>query len=275
MKIFRLEIWKYNYWDFFSKITQYINSSEWKGRSIFTPNPEICLKTLEDEEFLWLLMQADYLTSDGIGLYLAYQINDSKLPKFLKISLLPVYILNIILRKKYLYKKYWERICGSDLSKDLVKYASKHGIRVAILDLYNPWDVGKVASQKVFQEKLQRVFPELLFDFYIYRSKEKEKIFQSIDHSWAKIVFSTLWMKKQELSILEALNSCNNLRIGLWIGSSFDYFIWYQKRAPQLWRSAGFEWLYRIFTSPWKMQRLKRVYNAVIVFPYIVIKLKK
>ena len=80
MKIFQLEIPPLFYKNFLEEIQDFLlqecDKTEKKGKVIFTPNPEICLKTLEDSEFLQLLQKADFLTSDGIGLYIAYQIND-------------------------------------------------------------------------------------------------------------------------------------------------------------------------------------------------------
>gem|GEM_PF-736323 len=150
MKIFKLEIPALNYADFFKKITQLK-----KQNIVFTPNPEICLKTLDDKEFLRLLQKADYLTSDGIGLYIAYQIENLQvenffLQVFLNLILLPYYFFNLIFRRKMLYEKYGERICGSDLTIDLTKFAEKNDIHISIIDLYNPTDLAKVANQKVF-----------------------------------------------------------------------------------------------------------------------------
>ena len=55
-------------------------------------------------------------------------------------------------------------------------------------------------------------------------------------------------MKLQEKSIIEIMEQAKNIKIGLGIGSSFDYFIGFQKRAPKFFRSLGIEWLYRIFS---------------------------
>ena len=276
MKIFQLEISKYSYSDFLKEITSLLLEKKTeKWRAIFTPNPEICLKTLEDSEFLDVLNGADYLTSDGIGLYLAYQINDSKLPWILKILMLPVYVFNILFRKKSLYKKYWERICGSDLTNSLILFAQENNVRVAILDPYYPNDLLKCESQKTFKDKLSAKFPELDFDYYIYTLDNSDEVFSEIDDSGALILFSTLGMKKQEISVLKWLETCPDLKLGLWIGSSFDYHIWFQKRAPRLMRTLGFEWLYRIFTSPNKLQRLGRVFQALVVFPITVLFYKK
>lgn len=272
MKIFSLKIKKYDYQSFLTEITKHITSGTW-GKAIFTPNPEICLKTLQDKEFLEVLQQADYLTSDGIGLYLAYQINDY--PKLLSLGLFNYFLFNVLFRKKYLYKRYWDRICGSDLTQSLVEYSQKNSVKIAIIDPSFPDDSRKCHAQDTFREKLLEKFPKLKFDFYVYSEDTSDEIFQKIANSDAEILFSTLGMKRQEISVLEGLKKCPNLKLWLGIGSSFDYFIWFQKRAPKIWRTLGFEWLYRIFTSPSKMKRLGRIYQALIVFPIKVILYKK
>lgn len=272
MKIFQLEIWRYSYENFCEEIIYFMqNSNSGKGKSVFTPNPEICLKTLEDEDFLGILKQADYLTSDGIGLYIWYQINNSQLPKIFQFFMIPYYIFNVLFRKKMLYKKYWERICGSDITQKLVEYAEKNKIRIAILDPYFPDDAQKCAAQKIFKEQLQKKFPDLLFDFYIHNNSGDTYINEAICKSDAKIFFATLWMKQQEIMVLDILAECPNIRLWLAVGSSFDYFTWFQKRAPKIFRDAWFEWLYRIFTSPNKLKRIGRIYKALIVFPIKVL----
>jgi exopolysaccharide biosynthesis WecB/TagA/CpsF family protein len=81
-------------------------------------------------------------------------------------------------------------------------------------------------------------------------------------------------MKKQEQSVIEIMKKCSNIKLWLGIGSSFDYFIWFQKRAPKFWRQLWLEWLYRLITGPKKLTRLKRLYSAIFVFTYKVIKEK-
>lgn len=301
MKIFWLKIWKHTYQELLEELQKHVLGNppiqlspqrrkselqKW-GRAVFTPNPEICLKTLEDAEFLKILQQADYLTSDGIGLYLWYQINsfsfggkdtwkaDRGIKILLWILLLPYFIFNILFRKKYLYAKYGERICGSDITSSLVEFAQKEGIKIAIIDPHYPKDVEKCESQRTFREKLSEKFPKLDFDFYVYSEENSDEIFEKIADTDAKILFSTLGMKRQEISVLKWLEKCPNLRLGLWIGSSFDYYTGFQKRAPQIWRTLGFEWLYRIFTSPNKIKRLGRIYQALVVFPVKVVFYKK
>jgi exopolysaccharide biosynthesis WecB/TagA/CpsF family protein len=121
---------------------------------------------------------------------------------------------------------------------------------------------------------LLKKFPKLNFDFFIYSPEKKDEIIKKICSSDSKILFSTLWMKKQEKSVIEIMNKCQNIKLGLWIGSSFDYFTGFQKRAPKFWRAIWLEWFYRIFTWPKKLQRLQRIYRAVFVFILEVLKSK-
>ena len=226
MKIFELEIQRLKYAKFFKEITHHLQEKDAKkGKVIFTPNPEICLKTLEDREFLEMLQKAHYLTSDGIGLYLGYQIQDFfgkslstfGLQIFLKrlvaFLLIPYYIFNVLFRKSYLYKKYGQRICGSDITEDLVYFCEAKGIRIAILDPYFPNDIKKCEAQEHFSANLKKVFPKLHFDHYVYSEKNADKIFEKIAHGKAKILFSTLGMKRQEASILRGIKKCPNIRL--------------------------------------------------------------
>ena len=271
MKIFELDIPKLESREFLEEITDFITSSHIeKWRSIFTPNPEICLATLKDAEFLEVLQNSDYQTSDGIGLYLGYQISANNYSKIINIFLFPYYLSNVIFRKKYLYTQFGDRICGSDLTKEVLDIAEKEKLSIAILDM-PAWDEWKQKSQDVLIGILKEKYPNIHTDLYIYTENTQQDIFNKISKSNATVLFSTLGMKQQELSVRESLGSCPNIKLGLGIGSSFDYFTGFQKRAPKLWRDIGLEWLYRIFTSPNKLNRLRRIYSAVIIFPLKVL----
>ncbi len=281
MQIFWIKLSKLKYKDFLNNLKNQILHWD-KAEIVFTPNPEILLNTLKDKEFKDILQKADYLTIDWIGIYIWLQILNSPLPHFeggiwkiVNIILLPYYIFNLFFRRKYLYEKFWERVCGSDLTNELVKFSEEKEIKITILDPYFPKDLKKVESQKTFKNDLQRVFPKLKFDYFIYKPKEKDDIIEKICNSNSRILFSTLWMKYQEKSVVDIMEKCKNLKLGLGVGSSFDYLIWFQKRAPKIFRILWLEWLYRLFTWPKKIKRLKRLYNAIIIFSLKVIFNKK
>ena len=266
MQIFWIELNKLKYHEFLSELLEFR-----KQNIVFTPNPEMLLKAKKDKNFKKILKKADYLTVDWIWLYLGFQILDFYIispigRKLLWVLLLPYYIFNLIFRKKYLYNKYSHRICGSDLTEDLVKYCEKNNIKITIIDPYYPFDKEKVESQINFRKNLLKKFPKLNFDFFIYKDNKKTNIINRIKNSNSKILFSTLWMKKQEESVIEIIEKCKNIKIWLWVWSSFDYFIWFQKRAPKFFRTIWLEWLYRLITWTYKINRAKRLYNAIFVF---------
>lgn len=241
---------------------------------VFTPNPEILLKAKNDTAFRDILNKATYLTIDWIGLYIAFQINDSGYSKLVDFLLFPYYIFNVFFRKSYLYWRYGERVCGSDLTWSLLEYAQQHQVKITIVDPYFPQDLAKCESQKRFREKLQQRFPQLQFDYFIYINSDKDKIIEQIKNSQSRILFSTLGMKTQEESVVEIMDKCYNIKLGLGVWGSFDHFIGFQKRAPKLWRNMWLEWLYRLFTGPQKLKRLQRLWNAIFVFTWEVLKYK-
>lgn len=245
------------------------------GKSmVFTPNPEILLFAKKDREFLVMLQRANYLLPDGIWIFLAYQIMQSKKHILLDILLLPFYILKLFIQRKSLYLEYGEKICGSDLTLDILRFAEKNNEKIVIVDLYNPEDEKKVANQRVFREELLKKFPWLLFEVFIWEESKKEEILAAITTSSAKIVFSTLGMKKQEKNIIEIMEACPPVMVWLWVWSSFDYITWMQKRAPVIFQRFWLEWLYRLLTGPQKIRRLQRLWNAIFVFIFFVLKEK-
>ena len=66
------------------------------------------------------------------------------------------------------------------------------------------------------------------------------------------------------------INSLKNdiLWVAMGVGGSFDYVTGKTKRAPKIMRIFGLEWLWRLILQP---KRIKRIINAVIIFPIKVI----
>lgn len=273
MEIFWIKLDKLKYNIFLNELKDDLSLG--KRNIVFTPNPEILLNTKKDKEFKNIINKATFLTSDWIWLYIWFQILENKKNIFLETLLLPYYFFNLFFRKNYLYYKYGDRICGSDMTLDLVKFSQENNISITILDPYYPKDIAKCESQKNFRKNLLKKFPKLNFNFFIYKPEEKEEIIKEIGKSESKILFSTLWMKTQEKSIIEIMNKCKNIKLGLGIWSSFDYLVWFQKRAPLFWRKIGLEWLYRLITWPQKIKRLKRLYKAIFVFILEVLLIKR
>lgn len=268
MKIFWIKLSRLKYKEFFEEITENNNSQ----KIIFTPNPEILLDAQADKEFKNILKKAYYLTPDWIGIYLAYQILDNNYNKFINFILLPYYIFRLFFSRDKLYEKYWNRICWSDLTADLLDYANKNKLEIAILDLYNPLDKNKVESQKTLVKKLNKKFVNIKFNLIIYKDSAW-KVIEILNTQNNFALLATLWAKKQEKAIIDILPS-TKIKLWLGIGSSIDYQIWFQKRAPKIMRNLWLEWLYRLIIWPQKIKRIKRIYNATFRFIYNIFRSK-
>jgi len=73
-----------------------------------------------------------------------------------------------------------------------VAYSEKENIKITIIDPYYPKDLAKCEAQKTFRKDLLKKFPKLDFDYFIYKSDEKDKIIEQIKNSDSKILFATL-----------------------------------------------------------------------------------
>lgn len=56
----------------------------------------------------------------------------------------------------------------------------------------------------------------------------------------------------------------DKMKLAMGVGGSFDFLTGKLKRAPKWMRKIGLEWLFRLIQQP---KRIKRIWNAVIVFP--------
>ncbi len=224
--------------------------------------------------FAETLRKWDYLIPDGIGLYAGFQIIDSKLPKFLKLLLIPYYWLNLFLKRKKLYTEYGDRICWSDLTKELIEHANDKWLGVTIVDKFqapwNAWDNLKIERQKITKSLLEKKYPNARFHYYIYRKDEEEKIIEAINSTDDIYLFSSQWLKDQENTICSMMPKLTNIKVAVWIGGSFDMILWFKKRAPKIVISLWLEWLWRLIINPQRM--LKRIWKALFVFLWEVTK---
>ena len=133
---------------------------------IFTPNPEILLHARRTPSFAGMLVRADYRIPDGIGLLAAAElmrISDRPLVRLLH---LPWVAFCTIFRKGDFYVRHGVRICGSDLTHDLVVHAAEQRLGISILDLPNTItdastadDIRKASCQQSLVETIEQKFP--------------------------------------------------------------------------------------------------------------------
>ena len=84
----------------------------------------------------------------------------------------------------------------------------------------------------------------------------------------AVIILVTLGSPDQEFWIAKHRDRFPNARIFVGVGGAVDYLTGRILRAPRFVQWVGFEWLWRLIQQP---RRIRRIVNAVIVFPLTVL----
>ena len=224
-----------------AKIKEYLADN--KQRLIITVNPEMILAAGRDREFFDILNKADLALPDGVGLKIA----------------------------GWFLGKNLFRITGADLVKDIMRLAEEQGGRVAVFN----WRGGLSGGDDI-KEALIGKYPKLeVLAVGVERGTEApEGALARAREFKPEIIFSTLGAPYQEKFIFHNLKNLPSVKIGLGVGGAFDFLTGKIKRAPKTFRLAGLEWLWRLVKQP---RRLKRIYNAVVVFPvkFLIWRLKK
>jgi len=89
-----------------------------------------------------------------------------------------------------------------------------------------------------------------------------------IRKAYPDILLVAFGQVKQEKWIRENLGKLSFIKLAIGIGGAFDYISGNIKRAPNIMRHLGLEWLHRIHLQP---KRGKRIINALIKFPILII----
>ncbi|AMV62663.1 N-acetylmannosaminyltransferase [Pediococcus damnosus] len=187
---------------------------------VVTANPEIVMYARKDPAYRKLILTADFISPDGIGIVKASQTLKTPLP---------------------------ERVTGYDIFTHLLNWANQNKKSVYFVG-------AKPQVIKQLKLKLAQDFPNLQLtgahDGYF---KSDTEIVNVIEKQQPDIVFVATGFPNQEKFIAHN----RHLTKGLWmgVGGSFDVFVGAVKRAPKWWQVHHLEWFYRLITDP---RRLKR-----------------
>ena len=203
---------------------------------IATVNPELCLKALNHHQLKALINSASLSVCDGIGTFFAAKIIHEPVP---------------------------ERICGSDIVNDICFHAEKHNKSVLFL-----------GSTELTLNKLSRylnkAYPKLTFytDANIIKNDPHSYTLSTerVKKNAPDVVCVALGAPYQEEYIAHYLSHIPSITLAIGIGGALDMIAGQKPRAPRILQSLGCEWLWRVCIEP---QRINRIMNAVIVFPYI------
>lgn len=229
---------------------------------IFTPNPEILLEARRNSTFRQALAQGTLMIPDGHGLQLVSTL--LRIPSRLLRGLLLVPSLFLFLFWKKPFRGVIpELIHGSDFMDEVLARAEKEGWSVFFLG--GQGDVAKRTAH-FFKQR----YPALKLAGF--SSANPDEAFEAVKRACPQVLLVAYGAPKQELWLAKHFDELPELRLAMGVGGSFDFYSGAIRRAPRFMRALGLEWLWRLFLNP--VQRAKRIWNAVVVFPILTISIK-
>ena len=203
----------------FSEIVHRID--EKKRTVIFTPNPIMAQNAKKDKTFMEILNGSDYNVPDGNGIILASRLLKTPIP---------------------------ERICGIELAEALLGEAERRGLKVF---LYG----GKEGVAALAATRLCEKHPRLKICGVAngYTCSTPAAV-EKIKGSGADILYVCLGSPKQERWISENADALSGVKLFMGLGGSLDVWSGEVRRAPAAFRKSGFEWLWRMTSSPKKLK---------------------
>lgn len=198
-----------------------------------TPNPEIVLYAHRHPEYLAVLNRSQLALPDGKGLQLFGGVKN--------------------------------RVTGVDAAGDLLALADKQHKTVCCVVRAD----GRSTAAQI-QTAVQAMAPQAHITV-IESQKQNTDVsgmLQKIAESQPDIILVGLGFPEQELWLDASMQRIPTAKIGMAIGGAFDFWTGTAVRAPRLFQTLGIEWLWRLVHQP---SRIKRIWNAVVVFPLTVL----
>ncbi len=240
---------------------------------IVTPNPEFLITAQKNSEFKNILNRADLSIPDGIGIlwaakFLSLKTSRLRLLKHLHAVFQLLYSgLSLIFYPRYCRTIIPERVAGSDLINNIFQLARNQKLKLYLLGAQP--GIARQAAQII-----QNKYPGIEIAGTQSGSPDKEydnEICYVINKAKPDIIMIAYGAPKQELWINRNLSKLATAKVAIGVGGALDFITGKIKRAPGWMRYLGLEWLYRLIKEP---RRIKRIINATIYFPYLVLKNK-
>lgn len=214
----------------FSQLICEISQRIYKAQrtTIFTPNSIMIQNAKKDRHFMDVLNSADFNIPDGNGIVLASKLFNSPL---------------------------CERICGIDLAEALTQTAVEQNLKLFLFG-------GDEGVADLAAQRLCTLYPTLKICGTRNGFRGNDALcVESVNASGADILYVCLGSPKQELWIHENAPKLPNVKLFMGLGGSLDVWAKKRKLAPYFFRKSGFEWLWRMLSSPQKFKDLPKLIN--------------
>jgi len=184
---------------------------------IATPNPEMYVNSVFDDDFRSILQSTSFNMVDGMGLH--------------------------AMLKLFGYRS--SRLTGTGLVEELLAR------NVGTMYLLG----GVSGNLEVMREKYPQVNFVGGFEGII-NADNAEELSREINGLGPDFLLVALGAPKQERWIRDNLDRIPNVKVAIGIGGAIDYCSGNVRRAPERAQSLGLEWLYRLFLQPERYRRM-------------------
>ena len=192
--------------------------------AIYTPNAEIMMAAQRDSELRNILINADMLTADGMGVVLASKLLGCSVP---------------------------EKVSGFDLIVEMFKTYGTKGLKCFFLGA-KP-GVADEAAKKVESDYPGVVVAGCQHGYFT--TEEDDAIVRNINAANADLLLVALGAPQQEKWIYSHMDKLN-AKVCAGVGGTIDILAGKIQLAPDIFRRNGFEWLYRLCKEPRRAKRM-------------------
>lgn len=198
-----------------------------EGGYVVTLNPEMCMASLEDEQFAGIVRGASLVVPDGIGITWAL--------------------------KRLGYGKA-EKVPGIELADAVVARCAASGAPIYLLGA-KPGVAERAAASLAVKHPGLKVAG--VRDGY-FPVEEEDAVAAHVTGSDAGLVLVALGAGRQEAFMARACSLKKSI-VMIGVGGSLDVFSGDVQRAPLAVRKIGLEWLYRGLSQPARFRRLMKL----------------
>ena len=247
------------------------------GFYIVTPNPELVLEAQKNEKLKTALNGALFSIPDGIGLSQAAKYFSLGLPKEKILRFIVGFFQGFWVGAATFFDREWltrevKTIKGRVFFMDLIGLADKNGWKVFLLGGLGQEALAALQKLRMGYKKLRieadggpklnkNARPITEVD-----KKTEKDVIDKINRFNPDLLFVAFGNPKQEIWIHDNLSKLN-IGGAMAVGGTLRYVAGASKLPPVWMEQAGLEWLWRLMTEPF---RLNRIWNAVVVFPWKV-----
>ena len=245
------------------KISEYLQDG--KPHFIATTYSEFIVFAQRDERFKSAINNSDLSLPDGIGILWAAKYlslpSKSTAESFWQV----IYSgASLIFDPSYCRTIITETVTGSRLIWDIAEFAAINNYSMSLVG-------GQNNVTEMTAVKLKEKNPSLKIKLALSNNIPfDDDLVARIAASDSDILLIAYQPPKQEKWLAENLYKLN-VKLAMGLGGTFDYVSGVRAYSPKVVNDLGLEWLWRLVTQPW---RIKRIYNAIIVFISIVYKYK-